>query len=82
MRPLPPAVHIATALVLVNMLVAAIDGPGWLVAPLLLLGPVVVLWMVWRVLRDTSVPMADLREGDEWGYGDRMGEHDEPRPQA
>jgi threonine/homoserine/homoserine lactone efflux protein len=71
MRPLPIAVHVATSVLLVNMLVALLDGPGWLVALLFLAGPALVLWMVWQVLRDKSMPMAELEAQEEWGYQDR-----------
>lgn len=71
MRPLPTAVHVVTIVLLVNMLVALLDGPHWLVAVLLLAGPALVVWMVWQVLRDKSLPMAELEAHEEWGYQDR-----------
>lgn len=71
MRRLPIAVHVVTMVLLVNMLVALLDGPHWLVAVLLLAGPALVLWMVWQVLHDKSLPMAELEANEEWGYQDR-----------
>ncbi|MBX2978244.1 MAG: hypothetical protein KF905_03025 [Flavobacteriales bacterium] len=71
MRPVPVAVHAATGVLLVNMLIAAVGGPGWLIGILFLAGPVLVVAMVWSVLKDRTVPMDELAEGQEWGYQDR-----------
>ncbi|HRW90420.1 MAG: hypothetical protein KDB77_12050 [Flavobacteriales bacterium] len=71
MDRLPYAVHIVTSILLVNMTVALFGAPQWLFATLFLAGPFLVGWMVYRVLRDKSVPMEDLRAGAEWGYADR-----------
>ncbi|MBK9274724.1 MAG: hypothetical protein IPM49_09315 [Flavobacteriales bacterium] len=30
-----------------------------------------VLWLVWSVLRDRSVPVRDLGAREQWGYQDR-----------
>ncbi len=61
-----------TSLVLlVNMVIGLVGGPAWLIGGLFLSGPVLVVWMVYSVLRDNSLAMRDLGEGDEWGYQDR-----------
>ncbi|MBL8003256.1 MAG: hypothetical protein JNL05_14985 [Flavobacteriales bacterium] len=71
MRPLPRSVALVTLLVPVNILVALVGGPYWLLGTLFLLGPMAVLWMVWNVLRDTSAPQPELPSAAEWGYQDR-----------
>ncbi len=56
------------------LVVFALAGPfigysgAWLMFGL---SPFLVIWMVIRVLKDTSHPVAELEEGDEWGYADR-----------
>lgn len=71
MRPLPSAVHIVTDVLLLNMLVAVMDLPAWVYATLFAAAPFLMIWLAWSVLRDRSVPMHDLQDGDEWGYQDR-----------
>lgn len=71
MRPLPRAVHIVTAVLLVNMLVAAVTVPQWVFVVLFAAAPVLMIWLTVSVLRDRSVPMRDLPESNEWGYQDR-----------
>jgi hypothetical protein len=77
MRPLPRAVHVVTAALLMNMLVATVPSPQWLLVMLFAATPVLMIWLAVSVLRDGSVPMRDLPEGHEWGYQDR----NELRPQ-
>jgi membrane protein implicated in regulation of membrane protease activity len=71
MRPLPSAVHIVTGVLLLNMLVAVMDLPVWVYFILFAAAPFLMVWLAWTVLRDRSVPMRDLKDGDEWGYQDR-----------
>lgn len=71
MRPLPSAVHIVTGVLLLNMLVAVMDLPAWGYSILFAAAPFLMIWLAWTVLRDRSVPMRDLQDGDEWGYQDR-----------
>lgn len=71
MHPLPRSVGLVNLLVPVNALVALVGGPQWLIGSLFLLGPLAVLWLVWSVLRDTSVPQPVLPAEAEWGYQDR-----------
>jgi membrane protein implicated in regulation of membrane protease activity len=71
MRPLPSAVHIVTGVLLLNMLVALMDLPLWVYFLLFAAAPFLMIWLAWTVLRDRSVPMRDLQDGDEWGYQDR-----------
>jgi hypothetical protein len=75
MRPLPRAVHLATAVLLLNMLVAAIHVPEWVPMLLFAAAPVLMGWLVWSVLHDRSVSMRDLPDGVEWGYQDREDLH-------
>jgi hypothetical protein len=72
MRQLPPSVGLVSLLAPVNVLVALIGGPQWLIGFLFLLGPLAVLWLVCNVLRDTSVPQPELPAEAEWGYQDRL----------
>ncbi len=71
MRPLPTAVHVVTGVLLVNMLAAALDLPMWVYFALFAATPFLMLWLVWTVLQDRSVPMRDLGGEEEWGYQDR-----------
>jgi membrane protein implicated in regulation of membrane protease activity len=71
MSTLPRSVALVTLLVPVNVLVALVGGPYWLLGTLFLLGPLAVLWMVWNVLRDTSATQPELPTEAEWGYQDR-----------
>jgi hypothetical protein len=71
MRPLPRAVHVVTAALLLNMLVAAVPVPQWVLVVLFAAAPVLMIWLTVSVLRDRSMPMRDLPEGHEWGYQDR-----------
>jgi membrane protein implicated in regulation of membrane protease activity len=71
MRPLPSAVHIVTGVLLLNMLVALMDLPLWVYFLLFAAAPFLMIWLAWTVLRDRSVPVRDLQDGDEWGYQDR-----------
>lgn len=41
---------------------------GWL----LIIGPVLMMgWMAVSILKDTSKPVPELAEDENWGYGDR-----------
>lgn len=71
MGPLPSAVHIVTGALLLNMLVALMDLPLWVYFLLFAAAPFLMIWLAWTILRDRSVPMRDLQDGDEWGYQDR-----------
>lgn len=71
MRPVPPSVHAASLVLLINMAIGLLGGPSWLIGVLFLGGPVLVLWMVWQVLHDKSVPVRDLEAQEDWGYQDR-----------
>lgn len=70
-RPLPASVHVASLVLLINMAIGFLGGPAWLIGGLFITGPVLVLWMVWQVLHDQSVPMRDLEEDEHWGYQDK-----------
>ena len=70
MRPLPPAVHVVTGVLLLNMLVALLDPPPWVYFSLFAAGPFLMGWLVWTVLHDTKVSQRDLSPGAEWGYQD------------
>jgi hypothetical protein len=71
MRPVPPAVHVTSLVLLINMAIGLFGGPAWLIGGLFITGPILVVWMVYSVLKDSSLAMRDLGEGDEWGYHDR-----------
>ncbi|HMQ76309.1 MAG TPA: hypothetical protein PKE21_06940 [Flavobacteriales bacterium] len=71
MDRLPPAVHATTAALCLNIALALFGGPAWLIGGMLLAGPGLVLWLVWSVLRDRSVPVRDLGAREQWGYQDR-----------
>ncbi len=75
MRKLPISVHIVTLALLVNVLLGLFDGPGGLVLTMFLAGPFLMVWMVLHVLKDRSVPVRDLEEGEQWGYQDRPDLH-------
>lgn len=71
MRVLPSSVHVVTSVLLANMLAAALDLPMWVYFALFAAAPFLMLWLVWTVLQDRSVPLKDLGEEQEWGYQDR-----------
>lgn len=71
MRPVPIAVHVTSLVLLLNMAIGLFGGPAWLIGTLFLTGPFLVVWMVYRVLKDDSLPMRDLEEGEDWGYQDK-----------
>jgi hypothetical protein len=73
MRPVPLSVHITTLVLLINMIIGLVGGPAWMIGTLFLTGPLLVLWMVWQVLHDDTLPMRDLENGENWGYQDRRG---------
>lgn len=70
-RPLPSSVHVVSSVLLLNMAIALFGASGWLIGTLLVSGPFLMVWMVWQVLRDQSLPMRDLEAGETWGYQDR-----------
>ncbi len=73
MRPLPASVHVATGMALVNAAMVLLRPSEWVVITLFTVCPLIVIWMVWQVLRDKSVPVPDLEQGEEWGYQDKPG---------
>lgn len=71
MPSIPYPVWLVTTLLFVS---ASLSGAGVLpgvVQAISLMGPVLVPWMVVRVLKDRSVQVRELAEGEEWGYQDR-----------
>ncbi|MFN3874315.1 MAG: hypothetical protein ACK4L7_00180 [Flavobacteriales bacterium] len=73
MRPLPASVHVATGMALVNAAMVALRPSEGVIITLFIICPLIVIWMVWQVLRDRSVPVRDLKQGEEWGYQDKPG---------
>lgn len=73
MRPLPASVHVATGMALVNAAMVSLRPSDGVIITLFTICPLIVVWMVWQVLRDRSVPVRDLKQGEEWGYQDRPG---------
>jgi hypothetical protein len=71
MRQIPTPVLIVTSLLLISTVLAGLGALPWLVQFISLLGPLLVLWMVLHVLKDTSVEIRDLGEDEHWGYQDR-----------
>lgn len=71
MPSIPYPVWLVTTLLVIS---ASLSGAGVLpgvVQAISLMGPVLVPWMVVRVLKDQSVQVRELAEGEEWGYQDR-----------
>lgn len=71
MPSIPYPVWLVTTLLVIS---ASLSGAGVLpgvVQAISLMGPVLVPWMVVRVLKDRSVQVRELAEGEEWGYQDR-----------
>ncbi len=65
---------IATLYLLVYVILYVLGAGSGLVTILFTLSPLVVLWLVFTVLKDDSVPVRELEEGEEWGYADRQKE--------
>ena len=65
------AVAVVTAVLVVYTLLGAVDAPYRLIALIFTLSPFLMVWMVWNVLADDSHKVAELAEGEEWGYADR-----------
>lgn len=62
---------IATLYLLVYVIFYVLGAGSGLVTILFTLSPLVVLWLVLTVLKDDSVPVRELEDGEEWGYADR-----------
>ncbi|MCG7857609.1 hypothetical protein MD537_11540 [Flavihumibacter sediminis] len=62
---------IATLYLLVYVILYVLGAGSGLVTILFTLSPLVVLWLVFTVLKDDSVPVRELEDGEEWGYADR-----------
>ncbi len=58
-------------LVPVVALTVLLDGPLWWVSALLAVCPLMVLWLVQRVLRTPSPQLSELPPDHEWGYRDQ-----------
>ncbi|KIC90585.1 hypothetical protein [Flavihumibacter sp. ZG627] len=65
---------IATLYLLVYIILYVLGAGSGLVTILFTLSPLVVLWLVFTVLKDDSVPVRELEDGEEWGYADRQKE--------
>ncbi|GMV23334.1 MAG: hypothetical protein AMXMBFR57_32830 [Acidimicrobiia bacterium] len=68
--PIPKAVWITTVYLLVGALLSAHESAALAVVVMALFWPGLVLWMVWRVLTETSVSTRSLRDDEEWAYLD------------
>ncbi len=62
---------IATLYLLVYVILYVLGAGSGLVTILFTFSPVVVFWLVFTVLKDDSVPVRELEDGEEWGYADR-----------
>lgn len=62
---------IATLYLLVYVILYVLGAGSGLVTILFTFSPLVVLWLVFTVLKDDSVPVRELEDGEEWGYADR-----------
>ncbi|MFN8352357.1 MAG: hypothetical protein U0U25_12900 [Flavobacteriales bacterium] len=58
-------------LVPVVALTVLLEGPLWWVFALMAACPLMVLWLVWRVLRTPSPQLRELPPHHDWGYRDR-----------
>lgn len=66
------AAALATAYLLIYTILHALGAGSGLILFLFSLSPVVVLWMMFNILTDTSRDYRELEEGEEWGYADRV----------
>jgi membrane protein implicated in regulation of membrane protease activity len=60
-----------STLVPVVALTVLLEAPPWWVFTLFLLCPILVIYLVWRVLNEQNVSLPELPAGHEWGYLDR-----------
>ncbi len=70
MRSIPISALIVSLALIINMLLAFMNGPDWAVWAMFLAGPFLMVWMVLHVLRD-PFPYRELEDREEWGYLDR-----------
>jgi hypothetical protein len=66
-----PLVGWVTGYLLVFTVLCQLDAPYWVRASMFTLSPVLVIWMVWRVLNDRTVQVPDLAPDQEFGYQDK-----------
>ena len=64
------AVAVVTTALALYTLLGAVNAPYRLMAFIFTLSPILVVWMVWNVLTDDTQKVAELGEGEEWGYAD------------
>ncbi|MBL7740776.1 MAG: hypothetical protein JNK14_16270 [Chitinophagaceae bacterium] len=68
---IPIAVHIASVLLLLYVLLLTFNAPISITRLLFVLSPFLVIWMVISVLRSKTFTGKELDEGEEWGYADK-----------
>jgi hypothetical protein len=71
MKPSVRATVIVTLYLLVYHVAFNFNAPSDLIISLFLLSPFLMIWMAISIMKDKSTEVAELREGEEWGYQDR-----------
>jgi len=59
---------IVTVYLVAYYIMAHMGVPENLLLAMFALWPIMVIWMVITVLKDTSHPVQELKENEEWGY--------------
>jgi hypothetical protein len=49
-------------------------APADIIISMFLLAPFLMIWMSVSIMKDKSTEVAELKEGEEWGYQDRSRE--------
>ena len=68
----PVIVTLVVTICLVLYHVLSLLGLGRIFTTIIfLLSPLLMLWLVLTILKDKKYPIKELKDGEEWGYGDR-----------
>ena len=65
------AASLASMYLLGYLLAFNFNAPADVILFMFLLAPFIVIWMAVTILKDNSVTIPELKEGQEWGYQDK-----------
>jgi hypothetical protein len=70
MKRYETAIILATAYLLLYVVIFQLDAPLWLLFLLFMLSPIPVIWMAYQILRNAFYNGPLLGKDDEFGYQD------------
>jgi len=61
---------VVTSFLLIYQVLCVLGIASTITFTIFFISPLLILWMVLSILKDNKTKVRELKEGEEWGYGD------------